>query len=132
MDEVVAEDLEVAPPGVGADVGVPGGVLHRAVVRPAGVGLVLQVDAVPQVPEIARRTVVTVIETNRHMVFSRLEDLGWAEFDLGSYAVCQILPRQMGFWQKWLCKMGEQPNRSPQDDGTLCTLMVSSFSNLVK
>ena len=52
VDQVVSEDLQVAPPRVCADVSVAGGVLHGAVVRPAGVTLVLQVDAVASVPEL--------------------------------------------------------------------------------
>ena len=50
VDEVVGEDLEVAPARVGADVGVARGVLHRAVVRPPRVRLVLEVHAVTRVP----------------------------------------------------------------------------------
>ena len=35
-------------------------------------------------------------------VFHQLANLGWIDFDLVSYPICQSLLRQMEFWQKWL------------------------------
>ena len=37
-----------------------------------------------------------------YRVFHQIEDLGWVDFDLGSFTFYLILLRQMEFWQNWL------------------------------
>ena len=49
--------------------------------------------------------------------------------DLGSFTICPILLKQMGFWQNWLSNWASewnisnlsQPNSGQQADGTPCT-----------
>ena len=60
------------------------------------------------------------------MVFHHLGDLSLVDFNIGSLAICRILLRQMGLWQKWLSNWAKwwnipnlrQPNPSPRADGT--------------
>ena len=63
-------------------------------------------------------------------MFHQIADLGWVDFDIGSFSICPILPRQMAFWQNWLSNWAgwwnipnlSHSNPSPQADEHLVEL----------